>query len=55
VDYKGTVPSRGGNSAAKYSFTDIPNTYGSEYMIYRLKMIDKDGRSSYSYLVKGEL
>lgn len=49
---KGTVPSKGGNSAAKYSFTDIPNTYGNKYMIYRLNMIDKDGKSSYSYLVK---
>ncbi|HEX8278393.1 MAG TPA: T9SS type A sorting domain-containing protein, partial [Segetibacter sp.] len=29
-----------------------PNAYGSQYMIYRLKMIDKDGNSSYSYLVK---
>ena len=49
---KGTVPANGGNSASKYSFTDVPNTYGSQYMIYRLKMIDKDGKSSYSYLVK---
>lgn len=49
---KGTVYANGGNSAAKYSYTDIPNTYGNKYLIYRLKMIDKDGGISYSYLVK---
>ncbi|MEJ7684720.1 MAG: T9SS type A sorting domain-containing protein [Segetibacter sp.] len=49
---KGTVYANGGSSAAKYNYTDVPNTYGSRYLIYRLKMIDKDGRISYSYMVK---
>lgn len=49
---KGTVYANGGNSSAKYTYTDIPNTYGNKYIIYRLKMIDKDGKITYSYLVK---
>ncbi len=49
---KGTVYANGGNSSAKYSFTDIPNIYGNKYLIYRLKMMDKDGKISYSYMVK---
>lgn len=49
---KGTVTANGGNSAAEYTYTDIPNNYGNKYLIYRLKIIDKDGQISYSYLVK---
>ncbi|HKG69658.1 MAG TPA: T9SS type A sorting domain-containing protein, partial [Segetibacter sp.] len=49
---KGTVYANSANSSGKYGFTDIPNTYGNKYMIYRLKIIDKDGKVSYSYLVK---
>lgn len=49
---KGTVTANGGNSAAKYSYTDLPNTYGNKYMMYRLKIVDKDGKISYSAMVK---
>lgn len=49
---KGTVAAHGGNSAAKYSYTDIPNLYGSAFAIYRLKMTDKDGKATYSSIVK---
>lgn len=49
---KGTVHANGGNSGAKYNYTDIPNTYGDKYLMYRLKIIDKDGRITYSYMVK---
>lgn len=49
---KGTVAAHGGNSAAKYSYTDIPNLYGSAFAIYRLKMTDKDGKVTYSSIVK---
>lgn len=49
---KGTVHANGGNSGAKYSYTDIPNTFDDKYLMYRLKIIDKDGRISYSYMVK---
>lgn len=49
---KGTVFAKGGNSTATYNFTDVPNLHGGKYAIYRLKMIDKDGKFSYSSLVK---
>jgi len=49
---KGTVLSQGAGSGAKYSFNDVPNLFGSQYAIYRLKMIDKDGRVTYSSMVK---
>jgi hypothetical protein len=49
---KGTVLPQGANGGAKYSFSDVPNLYGSQYAIYRLKMIDKDGRVTYSSMVK---
>ncbi len=50
---KGTVPAKGGSSATTYNFNDVPNFYGSSaYVLYRLKMIDKDGRITYSSLVK---
>lgn len=49
---KGTVFAKGGSSAATYTYTDAPNLYGNKYLIYRLKIIDKDGKFSYSPLVK---
>lgn len=49
---KGSVFSQGGNSAAKYSFTDVPNLYNNQYVIYRLKISDKDGKVTYSSMVK---
>jgi len=49
---KGSVLSHGGTGAAKYSFTDIPNTSGGKYAIYRLKITDKDGKITYSSIVK---
>lgn len=49
---KGTVPAKGGSSAAQYKFTDVPNQYASQYVLYRLKMIDKNGQVTYSYQVK---
>ncbi len=49
---KGTVLPQGAGSGAKYSFNDVPNLFGSQYAIYRLKMIDKDGRVTYSSMVK---
>ncbi len=49
---KGTVLPQGANGGAKYSFNDVPNLFGSQYAIYRLKMIDKDGRVTYSSMVK---
>jgi hypothetical protein len=49
---KGSVAAYGGSSTAKYNFTDVPNTYGSSFAIYRLKMTDKDGKVTYSSIVK---
>lgn len=49
---KGTVLPQGANDGAKYSFTDVPNLFGSQYAIYRLRMIDKDGKATYSSIVK---
>lgn len=49
---KGAVPAIGGSTATTYNFADAPNQYGSTYVLYRLKMIDKDGRTTYSSLVK---
>lgn len=49
---KGTVYANGGGTKATYSFNDVPNLYSSKYVMYRLKMIDKDGRITYSYMVK---
>ena len=49
---KGTVLPQGANGGAKYSFNDVPNLLGSQYAIYRLKMVDKDGKVTYSSIVK---
>lgn len=51
-DTKGTVSSKGSSTGSSYSFNDVPNTNGNKYLIYRLKMVDKDGRFTYSPLVK---
>ena len=49
---KGTVLPQGGSGDTKYSFEDLPNLYGNQYVMYRLKMIDKDGRITYSSLIR---
>ena len=49
---KGTVFAKGGASATSYTFKDHPNVYADQFVIYRLKMVDKDGTSSYSSTVK---
>lgn len=49
---KGSVIASGGSSATKYSYTDAPELNGNRYAIYRLKMIDKDGKITYSSIVK---
>lgn len=51
-DAKGTVYAKGGNSGSSYSFNDVPNVNSGKYLIYRLKMVDKDGKFTYSSLVK---
>lgn len=49
---KGTVLAKGGASATAYAFTDNPAVYADRFAIYRLKMVDRDGTRSYSYMVK---
>ncbi len=45
---EGTKTSNG----AKYSYNDLPIISNEEYIIYRLKMIDLDGKFSYSSVVR---
>lgn len=47
---KGTVSARGGAAVNNYSFTDAGPLKGYSY--YRLKIIDNDGRSTYSSIEK---
>jgi hypothetical protein len=47
---RGSVLATG--TASKYSYTDIPTLLKSKYVFYRLKIIDKDGRFSYSPTIK---
>ncbi len=46
----GFVASKTGNSAASYQFTDAKPFDGKSY--YRLKQVDKDGKTSYSSIVE---
>jgi hypothetical protein len=38
--------------ANKYAYKDIPLTGAEAYVFYRLKMIDKDGKFTYSYIIR---
>ena len=49
---KGVVAAKKMNTVTKYSFTDIPLINNTGYGIYRLKMVDEDGRIAYSTTVK---
>lgn len=49
---KGIVAANGGNTATKYSFLDVPVINKTNYVIYRLKMTDNDGRFAYSPVVR---
>jgi hypothetical protein len=48
---KATIP--GGNklTSSKYSYSDLPLIYNYNLVFYRLKMVDKDGKISYSPVV----
>ncbi len=49
---KGTIMPQGGGKTSSYSYVDEPLQFGTAYVIYRLKMIDLDGKVAYSPLVK---
>jgi hypothetical protein len=52
---KYTVTAGGGNAATKYQVNDVPLSTSATYGLYRVKMIDKDGKVSYSSLIKVNL
>lgn len=49
---KATVAASGGNTARKYRFDDIPALGKKDYVLYRLKMIDADGKFVYSTIIR---
>lgn len=49
---KSSVMAAGGSVPAKYTYNDLPLPVKNNYAVYRLKMVDKDGRLSYSPVIK---
>jgi hypothetical protein len=49
---KATVTATGGNAARKYRLDDLPTLGRKDYVLYRLKMIDADGKFVYSPIIR---
>ena len=49
---KSQVAANGGAAATKYSQMDAPSVTGAPYVLYRLKITDKDGKFSYSPVIR---
>lgn len=49
---KSVVSANGGSSVTKYQTEDNPLSVKTEYTLYRLKMVDADGRFSYSPVIR---
>ncbi len=49
---KATVAATGGSVTRKYRFDDIPALGKKDYVLYRLKMIDADGKFVYSTIIR---
>lgn len=49
---KKSVAALNNGFANKYTYSDVPLTGTGTYVFYRLKMIDKDGRYSYSQIIR---
>jgi hypothetical protein len=49
---KATISAAGGNTARKYRFDDIPVLGKKDYLLYRLKTIDIDGKFVYSSTIR---
>jgi hypothetical protein len=49
---KGTVNATGGSIATKYRFDDIPLASKTDYLFYRLKMTEADGKVTYSNIIR---
>ena len=50
--FKAAIAAKGGSNASKYSITDVPLASKKGFAVYRLKMIDKDGKFVYSSIVR---
>jgi hypothetical protein len=49
---KGSVSARGTGAATKYSFDDLPVGNNKDYVLYRLKILDADGKTAYSPVIR---
>lgn len=49
---KGVTQATGGSTVTKYRLNDAPIVSSNQYVIYRLKMVDKNGNVSYSQAVR---
>lgn len=49
---KATVAATGGNKATNYRVEDVPVSGKNSYVLYRLKMLDADGKFSYSPVIR---
>lgn len=49
---KATIDAKGGSNASKYNITDVPLVTSKSFAVYRLKMVDKDGKFDYSTIVR---
>jgi hypothetical protein len=49
---KGTVNANGGSVVSKYRFDDIPLVSKTDYLFYRLKMTEGDGKVIYSNIIR---
>ncbi|TDH20880.1 CHRD domain-containing protein [Segetibacter sp. 3557_3] len=49
---KSTTLAKGGTASTRYQVNDVPFASASGFVFYRLKMVDKDGKFSYSPVVK---
>ncbi|MEP6514006.1 MAG: CHRD domain-containing protein, partial [Parafilimonas sp.] len=49
---KATIAGTNNESGSQYRYSDLPAAYKNDYVFYRLKMVDKDGRFSYSPVIR---
>lgn len=49
---KATVVATGGSQTTKYNFEDVPTTGKNDFVLYRLKMLDADGKFTYSPVIR---
>ncbi len=49
---KSTTMARGGTASTRYQVSDVPFASASGFVFYRLKMLDRDGKFSYSPVIK---